>query len=76
MSRIVIIVAGVMVALGLTLAGCGGGGARSTTTTKTTNTTTTMGQELQDLDQAYQDGLITESQYEKAKEDVLKRYDQ
>jgi len=51
--------------------GCGGGGAKVQSST----TTTTMGQELTDLKKAYDDGTITESQYEKAKAKILKRYD-
>jgi hypothetical protein len=52
------------------LCGCGGGGARLESST----TTTTMGQELLDLDRAYQQGIITKSEYERAKTDILRRY--
>lgn len=52
------------------LTGCGGGGAKVTTT----NTSTTMGQELLDLDASYKQGLITEKQYNKSKQDIMKRY--
>ena len=52
----------------LSLTGCGGD---KTTVT----TTTTMGQELQDLDKSYKDGLINESEYKKAKKAILKRYE-
>ena len=74
MNRVAVILASVVLASGLAVAGCGGGGAKSSTTTKQTTTTTTMGQELQDLNKAYEDGLITDSQYEKAKKDILERY--
>lgn len=32
---------------------------------------TTMGQELQDLDKAYQDGIITKAEYDKSKKRIL-----
>jgi hypothetical protein len=50
------------------LTGCGGGD------TSVQASTTTMGQELMDLDESYKKGLITEKEYEKAKESILKRY--
>lgn len=50
------------------LAGCGGGSAEVKSTTRTS----TLGQELMDLDKAYQQGAITEEQYKKAKETLLK----
>ena len=51
------------------LAGCGGGKAEVKTTTRTS----TLGQELMDLDKAYQQGAITEEQYKEAKEALLKK---
>lgn len=48
---------------------CGGGGARVQTTH------TTMGQELQDLKKSFDEGIITQKEYERAKKDILKKYD-
>jgi len=50
------------------LTACGGGGST------VTNTSTTQGQELQDLKKSYDQGIITEREYENAKEDILDRY--
>ena len=36
---------------------------------------TTMGQELMDLDESRKKGLISDKEYERAKKDILKRYD-
>ncbi|MDN3512168.1 MAG: hypothetical protein NG784_12825 [Candidatus Jettenia sp.] len=52
------------------LIGCGGGG----TEIKQTTTNSSLGQELQDLDAAYQKKIITEEEYKKAKEKLLKKY--
>ncbi|KKO19219.1 MAG: hypothetical protein DCC43_09535 [Candidatus Brocadia sp.] len=52
------------------LIGCGGGGAEI----KQTTTNTSLGQELQDLDTAYQKKIITEKEYKNAKEKLLKKY--
>jgi len=48
------------------LLGCGGG----STHVKAKQTTT--GQELIDLDKAYKDGIITEKEYKKSKDKILK----
>ena len=45
------------------LLGCGGGGAD----VKQTTTTTTLGKELQDLDDAYKKGLLSEKEYKDAR---------
>jgi hypothetical protein len=55
-------------AITLVLGGCGGGGATTEVSTKT------LGQELTDLQQAYDAGAISESEYEKAKKALLKKY--
>lgn len=61
----------VMTAAVLGLAGCGGGGAdvRSEQSTYTT----TLGQELKDLEDSYKKGIITEKQYEEAKEKLIEQ---
>ncbi len=58
-----------MVAL---LGGCCGGG--STTVKPTTTTTTvTSGQQLLDLQKAYDSGVITKEQYDKMKKDIINK---
>jgi hypothetical protein len=54
--------------IGSIVTGCGG-----TTRVETTNSVT-LGQQLTDLDKAYKDGVITEKEYNKAKESMLKQY--
>jgi len=49
------------------LVACGGGA-------KVETTTTTMGQELMDLDESYKKGLLTEKEYNNAKENIMDRY--
>ena len=53
----------------LLLAGCSGGGANVTAST------TTMGQELQDLDESYKKGLLSEKEYKKARKSIIERYE-
>ena len=48
-----------------------GGGTKTDVVTETS--TTTLGQELQDLDKAYKDGIITEKEYKQAKEKLIKK---
>jgi hypothetical protein len=53
------------------LLGCGGGGAD----VKQSTTTTTLGKELQDLDDAYKKGLMSESEYKEYRKKLMKKYD-
>jgi len=50
--------------------GCGGGGAEL----KQQTTTTTLGQELQDLDDAYKKGLLDEKEYEKVRKELIEKH--
>lgn len=49
-------------------AGCGGGGGEANIEARTT----TLGQELQDLKAAYDQGIITQKEYEQKKKELLK----
>ena len=65
---------GVLILIGLlfasfSLTGCG----RKQKTTVTTNTTT-LGQELVDLQQAYEKGIISEKEYNDLKKKAIKKY--
>ena len=66
----IVTVTGFALLCALGLAACGGGGAKNTIQA----TNTTVGQELMDLDESYKKGLISEKEYEQAKENILKRY--
>ena len=59
------IIGAAMIAVVLSLSACGG----STTTVKQTET---QGQQLIDLKEAYDNGIITEKEYNKTKERILK----
>lgn len=69
MKKTALLVSATLAAI-LLLNGCGGGGAE----VKSTVTTTTMGQELQDLEESYKKGLLTEDEYKRARKAILKRY--
>ena len=58
-----------LVILCVSLGGCGGGG----THLENQQTTTTLGQELKDLEDAYQKGIITKEEYEKSKKSIIKK---
>jgi hypothetical protein len=64
----------ILMVLSATACGCLGGGGGKTQVQSTT-TTTTLGQELQDLQKAHESGAIDDKQYEKAKKELLKKYD-
>ena len=53
----------------VSIIGCGGGGANVRQDTYST----TLGQELQDLDEAYKTGIITEKEYNQAKNKLIKQ---
>ena len=55
-----------LIIFGAAMAGCGGSEYQSQ------SYTTTLGQELQDLEKAYKDGIITEKQYEDSKKKLIK----
>jgi hypothetical protein len=57
-----------LAALACSLPACGG---KKQTVTVQSEKTVTMGQELQDLDKAYRDGVINKEEYEKAKKRIL-----
>ena len=50
--------------------GCGGGGAD----VKQMTTTTTLGQELEDLADAYKKGLLSEEEYKKSRKNLMEKY--
>lgn len=62
----------ILMLLSATACGClgGGNGGKQTVETKTT----TLGQELSDLQKAHESGAIDDKQYEKAKKELLKKY--
>jgi uncharacterized membrane protein len=64
--RVCVIV--MVIVLGVGFAGCRGGKAK----VEATATTTTLGQELMDLQKAYEQGIITEKEYKEAKERIIK----
>jgi hypothetical protein len=57
----------VLVSVGLTACG----GKRTKSDVKTETITTTLGQELLDLHKAYKDGIITQKEYEKARQALI-----
>ena len=57
------------IVMGGLFVGCGGGGA------DIKQSTATLGQELTDLQNAYEKGVITQKEYERAKKELLKKYD-
>ena len=67
MIRTAVLVA-TMAALALGLTACGG----SRTRTETNVTSVSTGQQLTDLQAAYEQGAITEAEYEKKKKEILK----
>ncbi len=74
MNRVIsIILFPILISSILFLGGCGGGGAK--VQASTTTTTTTMGQELMDIDDARKKGILSEEEYNKAKKQIMERYE-
>ena len=68
MKRVTIWMLVGLITVSVFLTACSGGGAKVQSQTKTT----TLGQELLDLEKAYKSGVISEKEYKKAKEELLK----
>ncbi len=62
---------GMMIILTVSLGGCCGGG--STVKNESTTTTTTLGDELKALKDAYDQGIISEKEYNESKEKIIKQ---
>jgi uncharacterized membrane protein len=60
-----------MIALMFALGSCCGGG--STVKNQTTTTTTTLGDELKALKDAYDQGIISEKEYNEQKEKIIEQ---
>ena len=70
MKKLGIFIVIVLLVTSFGLSGCGG----KKTNVATTNTSTTLGQELVDLQTAYEKGIITEKEYENLKKKAIKKY--
>jgi hypothetical protein len=66
-----IVIIGLVIVFAAGLTGCCGGG--STVKNETKTTTTTLGDELKDLKDAYDKGIISEKEYNEAKERIIKQ---
>ena len=69
MKLVRVLVAAVLIIGYAGISGCGGGGAKVNSQTYTT----TLGQELQDLEASYKNGIITEKQYNEAKKALIEK---
>ena len=69
MKKLGIFITIVLLVTSLGLSGC----SRKSTATVEANTTT-LGQELVDLQQAYEKGIITEKEYNDLKKKAMKKY--
>jgi len=49
------------------------GGSKKDVKSEPSTVTTTLGQELQDLDKAFKDGIITQKEYDKAKKRLIEQ---
>jgi hypothetical protein len=62
-----------VVVAGVGLAGCCGPGGGANVETKNITTTKSLGDQLIDLQKAYESGAITESQYKELKEKTIRQ---
>ncbi len=69
MKKLGVFIVIVLLVTSLSLSGCG----RKQQNVQTT-TTTTLGQELVDLQQAYEKGIISEKEYNDLKKKAMKKY--
>ena len=69
MRKIRILALLLVVLVSVNFAACGVG--KTDVKSEPSTITTTLGQELQDLDKAYKDGIITQKEYEKAKKRLI-----
>ena len=67
-KRSIVAVVVFTIVMGGLFVGCGGGGAQ------VQQSSTTLGQELTDLQAAYEKGIITEKEYNSAKKEIMNRY--
>ena len=63
--------AAILTVMALGVFGCGGGGAK--VQSEQSSYSTTLGQELKDLEEAYQKGMISQKQYEDAKRSLIEQ---
>jgi hypothetical protein len=73
MKNLIVVTLIVVFLSGGMLSGCGSRGGGGTTTT-IQSTDKTLGQELVDLQGAYEKGIITEREYKKTKQRMLDKY--
>jgi hypothetical protein len=72
MKNLIVVTLIVVFLSGGMLSGCGSRGGGTTTTIQSTDKT--LGQELVDLQGAYEKGIITEREYKKTKQRMLDKY--
>ncbi len=70
LTKVLVVV--MILGVGAPLTGCCGG-SKTVVTPASTQVTTTLGQELQDLEAARQQGAISDAEYEKAKKKLLEQ---
>lgn len=70
MKRLGGLMLAMMTVAALFMTGCGGG---TEVKSEQSNYSTTLGQELKDLEDSYKKGIITQKQYEEAKEKLIQQ---